>query len=880
IKSLPSSTKSKLRSTQILTSLPQIVSELVQNSLDSGSRNIEVSIDPGDWECWVRDDGSGVSRDGLALLARGPDIGRYGTSKAYSVTSLGEVTTFGFRGEALASIANLCCLEISSRTTLSDQSWSVIMKGEQTLYTGPSVRWRRESPGTVVSVRDAFYNLPIRRKAHPSPPRTIELVRRDISAYALVFPGVSFILETMHKAKDSVQAKSNTRLLTVPKTSSTLLTFRHLYGKALASHVEEVSESHDQMGLEGFLSLQGAYSKAYQFLYVNRHLMEAGDLHRTVESVFARSSFNKHVRGPTDVNGCTILIIRQASPRKTEKKSVYVLNLTIPPRFVDNTVDPAKTAVQLQNSAAAAAFLSSVVEAVLVRHGFLSQRPQKPDGHNGAPPPRKIRKSTHAGGPDPSGLLAGLSLNRSSSQGQGSLVPTGTSGPVTVQRVSVPPGSTTFPLSAVQEEEGLIVREAGEAPDILWKDPATGETFVVDARTGNSYPQNAAAGSSNHDTSGTPVPRMRRSLGERYSVGTATAPAWIAEALQANEAYRSLEQNIPILPNSGDFVQRFTSQSCEQGSGARRHAGYQQQTFQPWDAPNFGRFGKDDLRQALILGQVDRKFIACVMHPTVDAEDLRSETGPLHGSGVLVLIDQHAADERVQVERFFRELCEGFLSHRPLSSTTESRQDGIGGGGVCIRKLNPPVNILLTRPEAERIAGSHNAREAFSRWGVTLTAPSVPIRPVDSGPDHASYIQVAVSTIPEVVAEKLLVGEELRNLVKGFLARFETDAVQDALCPHDEGGNVSTWQKALRWCPRELVDLINSKACRGAIMFNDTLTLEQCKALVAKLSETDMPFQCAHGRPSLVPLVDTTGSVRCFGTSHIDWSGFIRHRGV
>lgn len=392
---------------------------------------------------------------------------------------------------------------------------------------------------------------------------------------------------------------------------------------------------------------------------------------------------------------------------------------------------------------------------MLVRHGFLSQRCQKPDGHNGAPPPRKIRKSTHVGGLDPSGLLAGLSLNRSSAQGQGSLVPTGTIGPV--QRVSVPPGSTTFLLSAVQEEEGLIVREAQDAPDILWKDPATGETFVVDARTGNSYPQNAAAGSSNQDTSGTPVPRTRRSLGERDSARTATAPAWIAEALQANEAYRSLEQKIPILPNSGDFVQRFASHSCDQGSSARRRAGYQQQTFQPWDAPNLGRFCKDDLRHALILGQVDRKFIACVMHPTADAENSQSETGALHGGGALVLIDQHAADERVQVERFFRELCEGFLSHRPPSPTTVSRQDDIGGGGggVCTRKLNPPVNILLTRPEAERIAASHNTREAFSRWGVTLTTPSVPVRPVDSGPDHASYIQVAVNTVPEVVAEKV-----------------------------------------------------------------------------------------------------------------------------
>ena len=75
---LPASTKSKLRSTQILTSLPQVVSELVQNSLDAGARTIDVSLDPDEWECWVRDDGAGIPRDGLALLAGGAETGRYG----------------------------------------------------------------------------------------------------------------------------------------------------------------------------------------------------------------------------------------------------------------------------------------------------------------------------------------------------------------------------------------------------------------------------------------------------------------------------------------------------------------------------------------------------------------------------------------------------------------------------------------------------------------------------------------------------------------------------------------------------------------------------------------------------------------------------------
>ena len=75
---LPSSTKAKLRSTQILTSLPQLVSELVQNSLDANARSVDVTVDPEEWECCVRDDGDGITRDGLAVLAGGSVVARYG----------------------------------------------------------------------------------------------------------------------------------------------------------------------------------------------------------------------------------------------------------------------------------------------------------------------------------------------------------------------------------------------------------------------------------------------------------------------------------------------------------------------------------------------------------------------------------------------------------------------------------------------------------------------------------------------------------------------------------------------------------------------------------------------------------------------------------
>ena len=77
IERLVPSTQAKLRSTQILTSLPQIVSELVQNSLDAKPSQIHVGLDCKEWTCWVQDDGHGISKEGLEKLGQGEDGGRY-----------------------------------------------------------------------------------------------------------------------------------------------------------------------------------------------------------------------------------------------------------------------------------------------------------------------------------------------------------------------------------------------------------------------------------------------------------------------------------------------------------------------------------------------------------------------------------------------------------------------------------------------------------------------------------------------------------------------------------------------------------------------------------------------------------------------------------
>ena len=163
LQSLSEPVRTRLRSTHILTSLPQVVSQLVQNALDASASHIDIGVDCQEWECWVKDDGNGIARSGLDELSKSYGAGRYSmsllhwsrtssrlafepdTSKAHTLDSLEEICTFGFRGEgnehvlcphtsfmkgcvALASAADISCLEISSRTAISRQTWSVITK--------------------------------------------------------------------------------------------------------------------------------------------------------------------------------------------------------------------------------------------------------------------------------------------------------------------------------------------------------------------------------------------------------------------------------------------------------------------------------------------------------------------------------------------------------------------------------------------------------------------------------------------------------------------------------------------------------------------------------------------------------------------------------
>lgn len=314
IRLLPDQLISQIAAGEVVERPASALKELLENSLDAGSSDIAVSLAAGGVKLLrVADNGSGIAEDDLALA-----LARHATSKIATLDDLESVASLGFRGEALASIASVSRMQLTSRHSTSRHAWRVAAEGGQLLPAEPAAL----DAGTIVEVQDLYFNTPARRKFLKTEATEFGHCEEAFRRTALSRPDVAFLLQ--HNGRAMVRL--------------TPASLEKRCGELLGSEFTEQSLALDESA--GDLRLWGMAAKPA----FSRHARDTQYVY--VNGRFVRDKLISHA-------------IRQAyqDVLHHDRHPAFVLFLEIDPALVDVNVHPSKTEVRFRDGQAVHRFI-------------------------------------------------------------------------------------------------------------------------------------------------------------------------------------------------------------------------------------------------------------------------------------------------------------------------------------------------------------------------------------------------------------------------------------------------------------------------------------------------------------------------------------------
>jgi len=259
IRLLPETVASQVAAGEVVERPASVVKELVENSIDAGARKIDILIRRGGISLMrVVDDGCGMDRDD-ALLS----LERHATSKIRSVSDLEAISTLGFRGEALPSIASVSRFRLTTREPNAVAGTEIVVNGGKI----DIVRDGGEAPGTQVEVRSLFYNVPARRKflrAENTESRNIE---HQLHLQAIGHAQIAFTF-----------ARDDRVAFQLPATATLTDRIRDLYGNELLQQLVALNGSHSpEIRISGLIGQAGLsrQTRAQQLVFVNGRAIES-----------------------------------------------------------------------------------------------------------------------------------------------------------------------------------------------------------------------------------------------------------------------------------------------------------------------------------------------------------------------------------------------------------------------------------------------------------------------------------------------------------------------------------------------------------------------------------------------------------------------------
>ncbi len=676
IRQLAPDVAAKIAAGEVVERPASVVKELIENSIDAGATQIRVDLAQGGLQLIrVTDNGSGIPIAELPLA-----LARHATSKVAQIDDLEHISTLGFRGEALASLAAVAEVTLLSRHREAAQGAQIYAANgelsEATTAASPE--------GTTLTVRNLFSAVPARLKFLKSRNTEVSHCHHLLEQYALAYPEIRFSVYSDGKQIFATPGDGNLKSVLVEVYG---LQIAEQMVPAVAPTERDRSDDLEYPIVTGYVSRPTSYKSTRQFIsfFVNRRWVLSRMLTSAVEGAYHS------------------LLLSGRHP-------IAVINIQIDPTLLDVNVHPAKTEIRfLKERRVFAAVLRAV-------RGALLEEPTMPQWK-----PREIDTMADDGS---------ISASRNEPLQEENSVETDVAYAQTgTDEAEEPPLPQDNPWLTVTEEE------SGTKPPLpsrLWQNHIHSNENGRKVGTDSSRPADVIPTDEDEDA-------MNRSL-----------------PIPAEDA---MNRSLPNAPSSN--TSRLSDASNEDAMNRSLQLGLTYEQQQTRHLPH--------LR---VVGQLSQSYIVT------------------EGEDGMYLIDQHAAHERILLERM-----------------------------VAAMKARTPISQLLLTPMNLSLAPSE--LEAIEDYQQQLTQIGFSLEMTESN-------TLSILAVPTILVKQM----NIRSLHELLLE----------LTAPDNLGNTETWEE------RALANV----ACKAAIKANYFLTVSEMREMIEQLEQTKAPYSCCHGRPTMV----------------------------
>ncbi|VEG76075.1 DNA mismatch repair protein mutL [Cardiobacterium hominis] len=340
IQQLPNSLINQIAAGEVIERPASVVKEIIENAIDAGATQIDIDIEDGGGKLIrVRDNGCGIHPDDLALA-----FATHATSKIRNLDDLEHITTLGFRGEALPSIASVSKTTLTSRAEGESSAWRI------SPHLGDAISPAAHPPGTTIEIRDLFYNTPARKKFLKSERTERQHIQQLVQNLALSHDGITIRLNNHGKP------------LGVYGGEGLAARIASVLGDDLLEQALPIDARAADMHLYGWVGLPTSATNQpeRQYFYINGRIIRDKIIAHAIRQAYQDMLY--HGRHP-----------------------VYVLYLDIAPEHIDVNAHPAKHEVRFRESRLTHDFLySSLHHALRGNTPAAAPRPENP-----APPPER-----------------------------------------------------------------------------------------------------------------------------------------------------------------------------------------------------------------------------------------------------------------------------------------------------------------------------------------------------------------------------------------------------------------------------------------------------------------------------------------------------------